>query len=118
MKIFTPLRLALGMLLFGGATASADTQALLDAIFADKACTVLSANFQKMTPDQIKASDEYAALPSPLREMVLKVKSGDWSEPAGAAGLPAWNSSYALKYRVQRSVCNHRCIDFLEHVCR
>lgn len=101
MKIFTPLRLALGMLLFGGATASADTQALLDAIFADKACTVLSANFQKMTPDQIKASDEYAALPSPLREMVLKVKSGDWSEPAGAAGLPAWNSSYALKYRVQ-----------------
>lgn len=101
MKIFTPLRLALAMLLFGGAAASADTQEALDAIFADKACTVLSDRFSSMSADRIKASDEYAALPSPLQAMVLKVKSDDWSEPAGAAGLPAWDSSYALKYRVQ-----------------
>lgn len=62
----------------------------LDALFADKACTRLSAQ------GELEENEHYLALPAELQRMVRKVQSGDWSEPE-----IDWDAEHALKYRVQ-----------------
>lgn len=62
----------------------------LSNLFADKACTTLS-----FTGD-LASNADYNALPSPLKTMVDKVKSGNWSEAAGN-----WDSEHSKKYRIQ-----------------
>ena len=103
-------------LVVSDATVSAYNTAL-EAIFADKACTQLNSTYAAMSVDQIKADENYQALPAVLQAMVLKVKGGDWSEATVApADRPngnnntnhslwtvadTWDSDYAKKFRVQ-----------------
>ncbi|MCM1309963.1 MAG: M60 family metallopeptidase [Bacteroides sp.] len=77
---------------------------VLDAIFADKACTTLKSGYQSMSDDAIKDDANYKALSAPLQAMVLKVKNGNWSEttsPLSDTILKDWDSEHAKKYRVQ-----------------
>ncbi|MCM1116964.1 MAG: M60 family metallopeptidase [Pseudoflavonifractor sp.] len=102
----TPLRSLLGCCLASmllAPTASAQYKEALDKIFSDAACTTLSAEYASMSLNAITASDTYKALPSPLQEMVRKVKTGDWTESSvNIDGKEVtWDSEHALKYRVQ-----------------
>ncbi len=80
-------------------------QAQLDAIFEDAACTKLNSTYTAMTEEQILADENYKALSTPLRDMVLKVKGGDWAEDNADAtkheGGLDWETKYAKKFRVQ-----------------
>ena len=80
-------------------------QAQLDAIFEDAACTKLNSTYTAMTEEQILADENYKALSTPLRDMVLKVKGGDWAEDNADAtkheGGLDWETKYAQKFRVQ-----------------
>ena len=73
----------------------------LEAIFADKACTQLNSTYASKTVDQIKTDEKYLALPATLQAMVLKVKSGDWSEANAVDGKEGWSHDYAKRFRVQ-----------------
>ena len=76
-------------------------QAVLDAVFTDKACTQLNSTYASMSVDQIKADANYQALPAALQAMVLKVRGGDWSEANAVNGKQQWDSDYAKRFRVQ-----------------
>ena len=73
----------------------------LEAIFADKACTQLNSTFTGMSVSQILNNSNYQALPATLQAMVLKVKSGDWSEANAIDGKQGWDNEYAKRFRVQ-----------------
>ena len=76
-------------------------QAVLDAVFTDKACTKLNSTYASMNVDQIKADANYQALPATLQAMVLKVRGGDWSEANAVNGKQGWSHDYAKRFRVQ-----------------
>lgn len=75
-------------------------QAVLDEVFADKACTVLSEAYAAKSAEEIETalSDK---LPAELVAMVVKVKNDVWAEPNEKADKPGWNDHYAKKFRVQ-----------------
>ena len=75
-------------------------QAVLDEVFTDKACTVLSEAYAAKSAEEIEAalSDK---LPAELVAMVVKVKNDAWAEPNEKADKPGWNDHYAKKFRVQ-----------------
>lgn len=75
-------------------------QTALDAIFADKACTKLNSKYAAMSTSSLNADASYRALPDALRQMVTKVKGGDWSE-TDPVNNNKWDSAHALKLRVQ-----------------
>ncbi|MBQ5730983.1 MAG: M60 family metallopeptidase, partial [Bacteroidaceae bacterium] len=76
-------------------------QLALDAIFADAACTKLNGTFASMSVDNIKSNANFLKLPAELQAMVLKVRSGDWTEANAVSGKSSWNNDYARKFRVQ-----------------
>lgn len=92
-------------------------QEKLDAIFTDKACTTLKSAYTNMTDDALETDANYLALPQTLRDMVKKVRGGNWSEKTVApADRPngnnntnhdlwtvadTWDNDYAKKFRVQ-----------------
>ncbi|MBP3614923.1 MAG: M60 family metallopeptidase [Bacteroidaceae bacterium] len=73
----------------------------LDAIFADDACTKLNSPYVSMEVESIKTDANYLKLPAELQAMVLKVRSGDWTEANAASGKSSWSDEYARKFRVQ-----------------
>ena len=77
-----------------------DYQAVLDEVFADKACTVLSDTYAAMSASDIETAlaDK---LPAELVAMAVKVKNNAWAEPNEKADKPGWNDHYAKKFRVQ-----------------
>ena len=76
-------------------------QQALDALFADKACSELKAQYSGYTEAQMQADANYLALPTALQQMVLKVLTGQWEEANGDATKDPWSSERAKKYRVQ-----------------
>ncbi len=94
-------------------------QEKLDAIFSDKACTVLKSEYTSanMSNANLENDENYSALPQVLKDMVKKVRGGDWSEKTVApADRPngnnntnhnlwtvadTWDNDYAKKFRVQ-----------------
>ncbi len=95
--------------------------AALEAIFSDAACTILNSAYTttSMTDEQLAANANYLALPQTLKNMVKKVRGGDWAEktvdpadrPNGnnSSNVPesmwtvedTWEHEYAKKFRVQ-----------------
>ena len=69
-------------------------QTHLDAIFTDKSCTTLKANYDE---------SDVNALPETLQNMVRKVAGGDeaWTEANKDNTKASWDADYAKKYRVQ-----------------
>lgn len=76
-------------------------QSALDEIFEDGACTKLNSTYDSMYVESIKTDANYLKLPAELQAMVLKVRSGDWTEANAASGKSSWNKDYARKFRVQ-----------------
>lgn len=79
----------------------AEYQALLNQIFNDAACTELNAKYAAMSVEQIAADATVTKLPAVLQQMVVKTKSGDWSETDPTDASKKWDSTHAKKYRVQ-----------------
>ena len=75
-------------------------QAVLDEVFTDKACTVLSEAYAAKSVEEIEAALT-GKLPAELVAMVVKVKNDEWAEANEKAGKPSWNDAYAKKFRVQ-----------------
>lgn len=76
-------------------------ESALDAIFEDGACTELNSTYTSMDVESIKTDANYLNLPAELQAMVIKVRSGDWTEANAASGKSSWNNDYARKFRVQ-----------------
>ena len=77
-------------------------QSALDEIFADKACTQLNATYVAYTQEQMEADANYQALPTVLKNMVLKmIAGGTWDEPNVDESKPQWDAEYAQRFRVQ-----------------
>ena len=77
-----------------------DYQAVLDEVFVDKACTVLSETYAAKSAKEIEAA-LVDKLPAELVAMVVKVKNDAWAEPNEKADKPGWDAHYAKKFRVQ-----------------
>ena len=75
-------------------------QAVLDEVFADKACTVLNEAYAAKSDEEIETALA-GSLPAELVAMVIKVKNDTWAEPNEKAEKPGWNDHYAKKFRVQ-----------------
>lgn len=90
----------------------------LEAIFTDVACTTLESAYtsDNMTDDALETDANYLALPQTLRDMVKKVRGGDWAEETVALDArpngnnsshgqwdvyTTWEDAYAKKFRVQ-----------------
>ena len=75
-------------------------QAVLNEVFTDKACTVLSEAYAAMSAEEIEAAlaDK---LPAELVAMAVKVKNNEWAEANEKDDKPGWNDYYAKKFRVQ-----------------
>lgn len=90
----------------------------LKAIFTDAACTILNSAYTttSMTDEQLAANANYSALPQTLRDMVKKVRGGNWAEETVALDArpngnnsshgqwdvyTTWEDAYARKFRVQ-----------------
>ncbi|MBR3859179.1 MAG: M60 family metallopeptidase, partial [Bacteroidaceae bacterium] len=69
-------------------------------VFTDSACTQLSAAYESMSAEEIRAALE-DKLPATLVNMAAKIKSNEWTEANEKADKPEWNSHYAKKFRVQ-----------------
>lgn len=76
-------------------------ESALSEIFSDKACTTLKDNYSSISDEELKADANYKALPSVLKKLVEKVRSGDWSEDNADSSKDGWGSEYAQKFRVQ-----------------
>lgn len=77
-------------------------QKALDALFADKACTELKADYAGYTSAQMKEDANYKKLPGDLQKMVLKMTTdGTWKEDNAVSTKPAWDAEYAKRLRVQ-----------------
>ena len=75
-------------------------QTVLDEVFTDKACTVLSEAYAAMSAEEVEAAlaDK---LPAELVAMAVKVKNDEWAEANEKTDKPGWNDHYAKKFRVQ-----------------
>ena len=69
-------------------------------LFTDGACTELTPEYAAMSTEALAADKNVQALPEALRTMVLKIRSGDWSETSARNGME-WDSAHARKMRVQ-----------------
>jgi hypothetical protein len=80
----------------------ASWQKALDALFVDKACTELKADYANCTMAELKENANYKALPAALQKMVLKMATdGTWAEDNAIGSKPAWDAEYAKRLRVQ-----------------
>ena len=75
-------------------------QTVLDEVFADKACTVLSEAYAAKTAEEIK-TELTDKLPAELVAMAVKIKNDEWAEANEKANKPGWDAEYAKKFRVQ-----------------
>lgn len=75
-------------------------QAVLDEVFADKACTILSEAYAAKTAEEIETALE-GLIPAGLIAMAVKIKKGEWAEANEDANKPGWDADYAKKFRVQ-----------------
>ena len=75
-------------------------QAVLNEVFADAACTVLSGEYEAKSAEEIRAALA-GKLPVELIDMAVKVKTGDWYEANENPSKKGWDSNYAKKFRVQ-----------------
>ena len=73
----------------------------LAAIFADAACTKLKDSYAAMSVEDIKADNNYIALPATLQKTILKIRNDDWGEDNADNTKDGWESIYAKKFRVQ-----------------
>ena len=71
----------------------------MQAIFTDAACTELTPKYASMDPSRFDTDPNVLALPEPLRPMVKKARTGDWSETDPYNGN-RWDSKHARKLRV------------------
>lgn len=76
-------------------------EATLAAMFTDKTCTELNSTYSAMSAEDIEADARYQSLPATLRQMVMKVRTGDWSETDPVNAEIQWDSEHARKFRVQ-----------------
>lgn len=75
-------------------------QSVLEKVFEDAACTKLSSDYAAKSVDELRAELESQLAPT-LLDMVIKTKTGDWTEANEKADKPGWDSDYAKKFRVQ-----------------
>ena len=75
-------------------------QTVLDEVFTDKACTVLSEAYAAMSAEEIETALT-GKLPAELVAMAVKVKNDEWAEANEKTDKPSWNDHYAKKFRVQ-----------------
>ncbi len=73
----------------------------LNLIFADKTCTQLNPEYASMSIQQLQQNSVYLDLPEVLRQMVMKVRTNDWSETDPMNSSIQWDSDHAKKFRVQ-----------------
>lgn len=78
----------------------------LDKMFTDKSCGELTEEFASMTVEELQATPEYLCLSPILKNMVMKVYTGDWSEVdtyegEGARDIKDWDSKHAKQLRLQ-----------------
>lgn len=92
-------------------TAKETMETNLELLFADKACSELRPEYAAMTLDEIQETEAYLGLPEVLRRMVIKVRTGDWSETDTFNNEIEWDSEHAKKFRLQMyepySHCNN-----------
>lgn len=72
-------------------------QTALDNLFQDKACTTLKSNIASLTDEQLAANADYKALPTAIRQMVMKVKNNTWTLPTTTSPV---TQSYEKFFRV------------------
>ncbi len=72
-------------------------QANLDKLFSDKACTQLLSDIASLSDDELASNEAYAALPSEVQEMVLKVKNDSWAYPTSTSDV---TTSYEKFFRI------------------
>ncbi len=84
-----------------GFMVQAELEPLLQTLFADAACTILNPDYAALSADQLVSTAAYQALPETLRQMVLKVHSGNWTETNADNPSVEWDSDHARKFRVQ-----------------
>ena len=77
-----------------------DYQTILNEVFVDSACTILSSTYAAMDAEGIRTALANK-LPEALVNMAVKAKTGEWAEPNEKADKPGWDSDYAKKFRVQ-----------------
>ena len=75
-------------------------QTVLNEVFTDKACTILSEAYAAKSAEEIEAAlaDK---LPAELVAMAVKVKNNVWDEPNEKEDKLGWDDAYAKKFRVQ-----------------
>lgn len=58
----------------------------LQALFADRACTVLKDGIQSLPDEALAANEDYQALNAAMKAMVMKVKNNTWQVYTGSDG--------------------------------
>lgn len=89
---------------------TAQIQTYLDALFTSKGCTTLKPEFVSKTETELRADNNFTALPSALQEMVIKTwKTANgtdintaWAEKNYDSNKPDWDGAYAKRYRIQK----------------
>lgn len=76
-------------------------QKSLDNLFEDKACTTLKADIQALDDEQLAANENFAALGSDMKAMVLKVKNDTWKQYTDAT------TNYTAPYEKFFRVANY-----------
>ena len=74
-------------------------QGYLNTLFTDNLCTELRSAYKSQSA--LIASSAYQALPQELRDMALKVCSGNWAETNRDNGSVSWTGAAAKRFRVQ-----------------
>ena len=75
-------------------------QTVLNEVFTDKACTILSEAYAAKTAEEIE-TELADKLPAELVAMAVKIKNNEWAEANEKANKPGWDAEYAKKFRVQ-----------------
>ena len=78
---------------------SATYQGYLNTLFANKQCTQLNAAYD--TQAELLASSAYQNLPAVLKDMAMKVCTGNWAETNRNNAEISWSSAAARRFRVQ-----------------
>ena len=74
-------------------------QGYLNTLFTDNLCTELRSAYKSQSA--LLASSAYLALPQELKDMALKVCSGNWTETNRDNSSVSWTSATAKRFRVQ-----------------
>lgn len=70
----------------------------LDNLFEDKACTTLKADIQALTDTQLAKNEDFAALNTDMKAMVLKVKNDTWKQYKNSS--TGYTAGYEKFFRV------------------